>query len=790
MDAEKWGRIKNIFAEVADLPKGERAARTAELCGYDASLVARVEALLNSDERVNDFIESPAFSVAGALPTSANAVIGKHIGRYRIIEEIGRGGMGTVFLAERDDGEFLQRAAIKVVSSPFLGAENLMRFRQERQILAGLNHPNIAKLLDGGVTDDGLPYLVMEYVEGEPLIEYAEHRSLSVEQKLKMLLKICRAVAHAHQNLIIHRDIKPSNIIVTTDGEPKLLDFGLAKILDMDSKEITAANFRALTPAYASPEQLRGEPVNVASDIYSLGIVFYEFITGIRPFDNESASFERMLEMASGAVPERPSSRLIRKATGDAAVSEKKLLEKTGESIKGDIDNIILKAMRSEPERRYSSVEQLSSDIERHLDGLPISATEPTLHYRATKFISRHRAAVSGAGLVLTVLVLGLFATIWQARLASAERDQARREKERTEQLNVFLQSILSAASPSQKGKDARVVEVMDDAVARVDQELEGQPELKVKALNTIGTTYNDLGLPDKAESVFRKALNILAADSGADPAEAAETKASLATSLISQYELDEAADLVTDAIRIERSLGESRNSALSRALFIFGELNVRRSNFSEAGVLLSESIAICDAVQPKATECAYYRLSLGRSERFAGNNERAEAIFREALALLSAEPEKNASQIADVRLNLGDVLIARGENDQALIHLSQADAFYREKLGDSINLAVSEYYLARTYYQLRNYANALSYSRSSAEMAKRLQWTANGNYVGSLILTGRTLAKLGKADEAIRYLRDAVSTAERYLRPADPKAVDARNALDEILASKNKKAA
>jgi tetratricopeptide (TPR) repeat protein len=383
---------------------------------------------------------------------------------------------------------------------------------------------------------------------------------------------------------------------------------------------------------------------------------------------------------------------------------------------------------------------------------------------------------------------MGVIATFWQARLAAAERDQARREKEKTEQLNLFLRSILSAASPSQKGKDARVVEVMDDAAARVDRELEGQPELKVKALTTIGNTYNDLGLPDKAEAVFRSALNILNTEAAAGLADIADTKAMLATSLISQYEFDEAADLISDVVRVERSLGDARRAMLSRALFIAGELDVRRANFNEAGLSLSESISICDAVQPRAAECAYYRLSLGRAERFAGRNDRAEEIFREALALLSAEPEKNASQIADVRLNLGDVLISKGDPHQAFEHLSQADAFYREKLGDSINLAISEYYLARMHFELRDYKNAFDRSRSSAEMAQRLNWTANGNYVGSLALAGRALAKLGKADEAIKYSRDAVSAADRHLRPADPKAVEARNALDEILASRNKK--
>ena len=311
MDAKTWARVKDIFSAIVDLDEDGRRKFLDDNCNGDMEIRSEVEALLRSNDEDQAFIENPAFSVSDAIDSDVEPSTNKLIGHYRVVREIGRGGMGTVFLATRDDGEFQQDVAIKVVSSAFLGRESLRRFRQERQILARLNHPNIAHLFDGGVTDEGLPYLVMEYVDGDPIIEYADVNELSTDERLKIFLKICRALAYAHGNLIVHRDIKPSNIFVTVDGEPKLLDFGLAKILDIESDDVkTASNFRALTPAYASPEQIRGEPPNTSSDIYSLGVVLYELLTGTRPYSYDSARLEKMMQIVSGSGPLPPSEAL------------------------------------------------------------------------------------------------------------------------------------------------------------------------------------------------------------------------------------------------------------------------------------------------------------------------------------------------------------------------------------------------------------------------------------------------------------------------------------------------
>lgn len=780
MDGAQWSRVKDIFAELADLPPSVRSDRMQQLCGDDDSLLRVISELLESDRAVADFIEMPAFSIADALPT-AGVPVGRHIGIYRIVNEIGRGGMGTVFLAERDDGEFSRNVAIKVVSSPFLGSDSLARFRQERQILAGLDHPNIAKLLDGGVTDDGLPYLVMEYVEGEPLIEYARHHDLTVERKLKMFLKICRAVAHAHQNLIIHRDIKPSNIIVTHDGEPKLLDFGLAKMLDMQSPDLTATNYRALTPAYASPEQLRGEKVNVASDIFSLGVVLYEFITGRRPFNGDGSTSRPGSASSDIADPERPSTRLLRSLSGEKDAAGRRALERYMSDVRGDVDNIILKAMREEPDDRYASVEQFAADIERHLDGLPIAASDPTFRYRASKFIRRNRAAMIGALLVTIALLLGITATLWQARIAANERDQAQREKEKAEILNVFMQSILSAAAPTARGKDAKVLEVMDDAAARIEEELAGQPELMAKALITIGATFNELGIPDRSEPLFRKALAILEESDRYSQADVAEARGMLAVSLISQYKLEEGAGLAEQVVSTERSFGPERSEKLARALFILGETDVRLGRFADAESALAESISLCDRSGKETADCAYYRISLGRAKRFAGDLDGAEQIFRQALTMLSLLPQKNGSHIATAQLNLGEILLQRGEYQSALAQFNQADAYYKERIGDSLNLMISQYYISRAYFGKEEYRRSAEHARAAVSIAEKLNWTSNGNYVGALVTLSRSLSKTGNAAEAVKLARNAVSIAEKHLKPTDSRAVEARDNLDKL---------
>lgn len=427
MDKQRWNRIDSLLQAAFDLPQSERAAFLDRACAGDDEMRREIVSLLNAEDRAGSFLNQSPIKRGTEEVSPAT---GARIGAYRIVREIGRGGMGAVYLAERADQQFAQRVAIKLIKRGMDTEEIINRFRYERQILASLNHPNIARLFDGGATEDGLPYFVMEYIEGEPLPDYCDRRKLGVADRLKLFLQVCAAVQHAHNNLIIHRDLKPGNIIVTEEGgreAPKLLDFGIAKLLDSEQAGIsTVTGLRPMTPEYASPEQARGASVTTASDVYSLGVVLYELLTGRRPYRLSNLTPDELARVICEQEPEKPSS-AIKRATeensaGDARQGQ---VEKLRRRLGGDLDNIVLMALRKEPERRYQSPAQLAEDIERHLDGETVSARPSTFGYRSGKFIRRHKAGVAAGALVVAALLAGIIATTWQARVARAAQARA-----------------------------------------------------------------------------------------------------------------------------------------------------------------------------------------------------------------------------------------------------------------------------------------------------------------------------------------------------------------------------
>src|SRR5581483_2152350 len=419
MNPERHQQITDLLAEALELEPGKRPAFLESACAADPQLRREVESLIASFEQSPSFIETPAFAgspglIDGSPIEDGEPMEGRRIGQYQIVREIGHGGMGAVYLAERAE-EYREKVALKIVKRGMDTDFVLRRFRHERQILASLHHPNIAHLLDGGSTEDGLPYFVMEYIEGEPIDQYCDHHNLPVIERLKLFRTVCAAVYYAHQNLVIHRDIKPGNILITADGTPKLLDFGIAKILNPEisqTVEKTATMMRLMTPEYASPEQVRGEPVTTASDVYSLGVVLYELLTGHKPYRIASILPSDIERVICEQEPTRPStaiSRVEERMTYDGesvrvtpeAVSRTRegQPEKLQRRLRGDLDNIVLMALRKEPGRRYASVEHFSEDVRRHLEGLPVTARRDTMGYRAGKFVRRHKAGVAAAAL-------------------------------------------------------------------------------------------------------------------------------------------------------------------------------------------------------------------------------------------------------------------------------------------------------------------------------------------------------------------------------------------------------
>jgi len=405
--------VKTVLSEALDLETGRRRQFLDSACEHDADLRAEVDLLLaHQVDSENDAIEECAADAARFRLAQDVTRIGSRIGAYKIVREIGHGGMGTVYLGERDDKQYRQQVAIKLIN-PGLGGETIRRrFHNEMQILADLNHPNIARLFDGGQTADGVPYLVMEYVEGSPINHYCNDRNLSTEQRLKLFCTVCDAVQYAHQHLVIHRDIKPGNILVTSEGLPNLVDFGIAKLLDNGKSipDATATVMPFMTPQYASPEQVYGLSATTATDIYSLGVVLYELLTGRSPYRLKSRVPHELAQAILDQEPQR-------------------------QRLKGDLDNIVLMAMRKEPQRRYASAQQFAEDIHRHLDGLPVRARQDTFSYRAGKFIRRRKLAVAAAALILLTLLVGIITTAWQARVARAERARAERRFNEVRQL-------------------------------------------------------------------------------------------------------------------------------------------------------------------------------------------------------------------------------------------------------------------------------------------------------------------------------------------------------------------
>ncbi len=562
---EKWERTKALFNAVLDKPPDERADFLISAAGENFQLRESVSRLLAANDEDDDFMETPAAAINATSPIDSLPDLlpaGGRIGPYLLVREIGRGGMGTVHFATRDDGEFRHGVALKLVK-PGMDTDLIVRrFRHERQILADMDHPNIARLYDGGSTEGGRPYFVMEYIEGDPIDVYCAKHELGVPERLQLFQAVCAAVQYAHQNLIVHRDIKTSNIIVTEAGVPKLLDFGIAKFLDparVESVTVAPITMRAMTPEYASPEQVRGDPITTASDVYSLGVLLYELLAGRRPYEVTSSRPEDIARAVCDTDPVPPSQAI----KNDPGARRR---------LRGDLDTIVLMAMQKNPRRRYASVEKFSEDIGRHLRRMPVAARRDTPGYRATRFVRRNRVAVATAATVLASLVAGLATTMWQARVAQTERARAERRFSEVRSLATsFLFELHDAIAPLPGSTPVRGL-LVKRALASLDglaKEAQGDPGLQkdlAAAYERVGrvqgNSYNsNLGDTRGALISYQKSLEIrkrLALDNPESPEfqyELASGYGGLGDMNSNVGELAEAANDYQSAIAIRRTL-------------------------------------------------------------------------------------------------------------------------------------------------------------------------------------------------------------------------------------------
>lgn len=471
-DAERHRILLELFNQAVELDPPERGDFIAGL-DCDEDLRAEIAGLLKSFDESEGLLEQPVARLA-----ENNEQHGREFGSYRIVREIGRGGMGAVFLAERREGDIRHRVAIKILRQTIRESEIERRFLDERQILATLQHPNIAAFVDGGVSETGEPFIAMEFIDGVPITEYCRDRGASVRERLRIFLKACKAVGYAHRNLVVHRDIKPSNILVNSEGEPKLLDFGLAKLVGFQENDVTKTLFRALTPAYASPEQLKGDAITTSSDIYSLGVCLYEILTGRRPVETDDMSFEEIIRSVLEDEPFLPS-RIV------SSGQDRSIF--VGSRIGSDLDNIVLMALRKEPERRYSSVDQFIKDIEHYLDGQPVMARSNTFFYRTGKLIARNRAASFMIFALTVSLIAGLVTAVHQYRRALAEQIHSQNETARAQRIARFMEKVLNYANPAwyaegrDKNGDARLFEVIEALSDKIETEFPDDPRTQAE---------------------------------------------------------------------------------------------------------------------------------------------------------------------------------------------------------------------------------------------------------------------------------------------------------------------
>lgn len=705
-NADRWPDVRRLLGEAIELAPELRADFLARECGDDEGLRREVESLIAAHDGAGSFLETGAVAWAA----EADPLLGARLGAYRIESEIGRGGMGVVYAALRDDDAFHRRAAVKVVRPGLDTAAVLHRFQAERRILAGLEHPGIAQILDGGSTPDGRPYFVLEHVEGRRIDRYVEEEGLDLPRRLELFLQVCAAVQHAHQNLVVHRDLKPGNILVTAAGRPKLLDFGIAKLVDPSAQaEATATDLHAMTPEYASPEQVRGENVTTASDTYSLGVLLYELLTGQRPYRLDNRHPDEVRRVVCGVEPRRPSdvAGSLGAATdpsGAATLEAQAPTRPTGprrwrRSLAGDLDNIVLMALRKEPARRYGSAEQLAEDVRRYLDGRPVRAHPDTLRYRVAKAAARHRLVLSAASVVLVTLLGGVGATAWQARVARAERARAERRFDDVRGLaKSFIFEVHDAIAPLAGSTPARRL-VASRALAYLDRlalESEDAPLLRLELAQAYqkvasvvgGPGQGNLGDDDGAIRNYRKALELLAGLDARLPGEArvrlcrAAVQRELGSVLEHKGDVSGALESYRSAAQEARA--EAGDAALRLvhidALLGVGAIQVRHGETPEAIATSREALDMAETLarlKPDDKDArgalARARAALARPLARGGDLEGALRLHAEALALwvalARAEPQNAAyqSSLARAHIERGTVLNRLARSKEAL---------------------------------------------------------------------------------------------------------------------------
>ena len=852
MKPERWQKIEELYHAALQRPEDQRGAFLRDACAGDEVLFGELESLLSYEDKTEPFLKDPALNVVAATLAKSygqpghldDPLIGRRLGPYQIMEMIGRGGMGEVYRAFRADDQYRKQVAIKLVRAGHDSQLFVARFKNERQILASLDHPNIAQLFDGGATAEGLPYFVMELIEGRPIDEYSDVHKLSIGERLRLFQQVCSAVHYAHQRLIVHRDIKPGNILVTAEGTPKLLDFGVAKILDpalvSTEPDVTTTATRLVTPAYASPEQIRDAPVTTAADVYSLGVVLYRLLTGHLPYRVDKHNPRALAHAICEAEPERPSTAVTRaeEATGPGGRLERispaeistvrsASPEKLHKRLRGDLDHILLKVLRKEPDQRYTSVEQFSEDLRRHLDGIPVIARAGTFRYRAGKFVRRHRTGVIASTLMALTLVAAMGAILRESRIARMQQARAERRFNDVRKLANTLMFELHDAIEKLPGSTPARQLLVKNAMEYLDSlshESVGDPSLQ----RELATAYQKLGdvqgnpfgpnLSDMTGALasYRKALALREALCSAKAA-TAQDRLDLATSyrqmgdmLLTSGDAATALESSRKAVAISESLTKTETGntkflqELVRDYDVVGSIQGANQNSANMGDLqgsletFRKALAVAQAMAKADPADGWAHRTVAVLEAKIGDvltleGERTQALenYRRALQgfLALAEPGNAPSQrdVAGMYGRLGQILHMEGDNSGALQNHRKA-LEYDSKLAAAdpqnsqarTDLSGSYVNLGGMLANTGDVAGGLKLLRAAVRLGNELVASdptneeSAGRLAGAEIALAQTLSEHGKPADALTSYLHAVAIYDKQAS-ADAQNMDAR---------------
>jgi len=772
MSDTEWSRARALFEAASALPAdADRRAFIADQAAGDDRLRDEVLSLIEALDRAGSFLDGARVGPAASLDDLAEVERPRErIGPWRVVRLLGRGGMGTVYLGERDAGDVTLQAAIKIVAGSADSGDVVRRFRTERRILAALDHPGIARLLDGGATDDGLPYFALEYVEGVPLTEDVATRQLNLRGRLTLFLDVCAAVEFAHRRLVIHRDLKPGNILVGADGKPKLLDFGIARLLattaDTDAGPATVTSRGWMTPAYASPEQLRGEPTSTATDVYALGLILHELLTGASVFTPGADPIDTARAKFEGTVP-RPSLAVLRAAqAGGRAAPETARLAR---ALKGDLDTIVMQAIAAEPARRYATVAALAEEIERYLSGRPVLARPDTFRYRAGKFVGRHRAAVGIAAVSLLALTASLVLALLGQQRAERAEVEARANAATAERVSEFMVGLFSISDPGEsRGNAVTARELLDRGAERVTKELEAEPVVRARLRTVMARAYGELGLYDRQVPILESAIDDATRRAGAGSIETLSAVSRLSSAEMRRGRYAVARDLAERAVAGFDAAGPAGRLELARALSQAANCYQELGDLRRASTNLERSLAVRGTLPEQKPEDLIGILNNAAILRWRlGELDAARPLYQRALDLAVATHGEDHPNVGHTLNNMAIMELSAKNRDTARDLHRRVLALRRRLLApDHPDIAESlnnlcDVELAREDNGAARAAceEALSIRRKVFTAPHPLIATTESNL-------GMALVRLAEPDLARQTLQSALGGFERSLGP------------------------